>query len=231
MASGLTILNMRSASDEEKINNAPASMKVPRHSANPCAECAGLCCALTVHVTVQEAFRIAHALSVDVLHVVEPWPVAEEPRGFMSPPPFQLDVGMRQLAMMRRNDTLSCAFLVAVGKRGVCGIYGMRPHVCAMFPYRFEIDGVTRGVGSQEKCPSTWLSSPGDEEKLEIHHSGVLQDLEKDRALIHRWNQEERADRSYQAFMRFCADALREDQGANPKTTWRVRRRLGERLW
>ncbi|MBN2359012.1 MAG: YkgJ family cysteine cluster protein [Deltaproteobacteria bacterium] len=111
-----------------------------------CAGCEVDCCSShTVPLTVVDAHRLRRALTLPWSEFVELVPYrAESPTW-----PVRLNQGRAQLALRRRRR--SCVFLLRLGEHRRCGIHGLRPMACRLFPFIAD-------RGAQQRAPAGMLA-------------------------------------------------------------------------
>ena len=127
---------------------------------SPCDGCAAGCCRkFTVTIGGFDAYRLATGLALPMADFAElRWGLEPDGdhrvllNGKAAP-------GRRyyRLALQRVPDPdpayqVRCIFLLSVGERGRCGVYGLRPGICRTYP-AFLTDGGRVGSADGKFCP------------------------------------------------------------------------------
>lgn len=163
----------------------------------PCDNCAADCCRkYLVNVNAYDVFRIAGSLRTPIADFAELRWLTEAERDYR----ILLDTSARESERRHHRITLRrvpdpdpahdtrCVFLVTVGTRGRCGIYSLRPGVCATYPT--SLDGGLIGLdGGGKYCPpGGWQLAGIDVPAFRLQHRGRKRhDLVHD-ALVDAWN-------------------------------------------
>ncbi len=157
--------------------------------ADMCAGCDVDCC--TGHVIPLNAYdvwRIKSTLNIPVREFVGlgNWD--------KSVPSHGVRIGAERFTMiLKRRMDRSCAFLLRVGPQRRCGIHGVRPDACRIFPFIPDLEMQKKQEGDAmvqmhpAHCPWRW---PATQE----HKARVLQDIQDntahrkvDRDILSRW--------------------------------------------
>lgn len=142
-----------------------------------CHSCDVDCCSgFQVPVNLHDVKRLKQALNLparDFLAVVNghpQLPVAQIPWG-----------GERKALALRRRPDGSCAFLVRIGSRRLCGVHALRPDACRLFPFVANAQ-VQRAAGPERllqlhpsHCPWKWPVTPERRESVlrDINDNGT----------------------------------------------------------
>lgn len=108
---------------------------------NPCQLCAGACCdELAVTVNILDVARIHRALHIPVHDFLARY-VDDDP--LEEPFAFVIRKQPIALALLPPGDkNCGCSFLMHVGGHLRCGIYGLRPGTCRVYPFTDQDDVV-----------------------------------------------------------------------------------------
>lgn len=230
----LRVVNMVEPDEGARLNRAPLALRKNRYAMNPCAHCPGHCCALSVLLSTVEAQRIALTLAIPLGEVVVTRsPLDEFTPSMTDPPVIPLDTGDQFLQLKRSLSTKSCVFMLGINGQGRCGIYGLRPHVCALFPFHLSDGESLFKVGNQNHCPVKWMRTDGLEEDASARHAMFLEDRAHERELVESWRAHDGADRSFEAYAAFSQRFVVEKLGfpAPEEVPPLVRRSLSRALW
>jgi Fe-S-cluster containining protein len=183
---------------------------------NPCAHCPSKCCDFLVAVSTVEAMRMAFALRIPFDEFLDASPMTTGgAERFASS--IELDVGPSKL-VFKRIDGRCTHLLRPTAERSRCGVYELRPAVCRLFPFLFEIDGEEISVGyGNPICPVRFAVTPTTATRLETHVLLWKDDMAHDEALVKRWNDVARTDRSLAAFFVWLRDEASPLMGHNPR--------------
>lgn len=198
--------------------------------AQPCDNCAAPCCRnYNVVITLVDAFRIATTLKMPITEVAE-MRYIDEPDGEYKiklsgnaegEPRFHRIV-LRKGVDPDPQYTGRCIFLVTVGDRGRCGIYGMRPWVCSTYPTSYDDGFVGLNAGGKYCPPNGWHLETIDVANFRArHYKRAKQKLMHD-LLVTAWNQrlvDENKNSSVTEFFAFCTTACAEIEQMVPGST------------
>jgi Fe-S-cluster containining protein len=170
-------------------------------STEPCSRCPSRCCERQVVLGTAEAIRVGFALGLRLRAFVEPMPWSPA-LGLLISWPFKLDDGGRTVLRFRRGPS-GCTHLVRPGTAtSRCGIYGVRPSICRLYPFIIDDDGERIAVGGQEICPEQWMQN----EQTRIDAGDAVArlriDREHDRQIVLAWNRGRRA-RTFDGLLAF----------------------------
>ena len=175
-----------------------------------CADCDVDCC--TGHfipINVFDAWRIRNTLNLPFSQFVGfvPWekglPVHK----------VRLDAGMFAMILKRRQDR-GCGFLIRMGNERRCGIHGVRPDACRIFPYEPDLEEQTKQPGHSllqihpSHCPWRWPATPEHKARLleDIKDNRAHRDF--DRTVLSAWFWVVGAQRNPETFFRFLEDEV-----------------------
>lgn len=163
--------------------------------ATPCDACPAPCCrGNRVVVGTLDVYRLHTRLEVPV----EEFVTVEKIDGPIRPSHFVLSAqggaeptfNRMRLTRVRgpRDGEQRCLFLLEIGGRGKCGVYGMRPGSCRVFPTRLR-QGVVSLIAKNDCCPAgAWQTGTMDLEGFRaLHRQREAQDVIS-HALIEAWN-------------------------------------------
>lgn len=183
---------------------------------NPCAHCPSKCCGFQIALTTVEVLRMAYTLRMS-------------PASFVTVAPFTtggaerfahaltLDDGPSML-VLRRTDGWCTHLLRAGSETARCGVYELRPAVCRLFPFLFELDGKSHSVGHGNPiCPVRWATTTRTEERLLSDALRWASDYEQDAEAASRWNDVDRPVRSEAALLDWLAVDEARAQGHDPR--------------
>ncbi len=174
----------------------------------PCVGCDVDCCTQQVPVNVVDIRRLALTLNLAPREFTQliPW------RNGLPVHPVSWGETSCALALRQRPDG-SCAFLVRLGVHRRCGVHGLRPDACRIFPFVADVPqqhAQPRGRLLQlhpSHCPWRW---PVDD----VQRETLLEDLSNnrrhralDRELLSQWAGPAREDAFY-AWLDDALDAL-----------------------
>jgi Fe-S-cluster containining protein len=191
-------------------------------SVAPCKGCHSGCCGLRAYLSIPEAVRMAFSLGIPLPFFIE---VVIEGEGEESELDdrwggvLEVGGGRAQLSFLRDPDTGVCRHVVRPGEpTSHCGVYGLRPGVCRLYPYAFEApDGTEWQIGSQDRCPVFWLFNEDARAQLEQDYELWRADLDVDATWVRRWNEVEREDRSKEALLAWLSGEVAEALGFFPE--------------
>lgn len=225
------ILDTEHESFWEEKKKLPRFMFPREYSLDPCAQCKGLCCSATVHLTMVEALRIHVALTLpfDTFTTLLP---AEGDRGSRQSVAIPIDGGPVRLALRQKDEvTGDCGFLLRIGDRALCSIYAFRPGACRVFPYKAELGDLVVSAGPPLPCPTSWLWNDAVAARVQTDMERWLKDLEVEAAIIDAWTKAAVPERTFAAFTRFAIGAAADHLGYDAAAVLAPRRRrLGESL-
>jgi Fe-S-cluster containining protein len=209
MSTRLRILNMPDADGPSaRLDHAPKFLRRRGTvSLHPCNHCDGACCSLLVQVSNVEAWRLALNLAVSIDDVVNVKPYVPKNAFSLSSRPFSLDDGPHTLELKSVGEKPRCTFFMDIGGRGRCGVHGLRPSICRLFPYEFEYKELRLKTGTQSRCPISWLKDDAAERSLQRDVDQALLDAEEETRVIAAWDATE-GDRSWGAFCSFVQREL-----------------------
>jgi Fe-S-cluster containining protein len=125
----------------------------------------------------------------------------------------RMEQGRFAMILKRRKDR-GCGFLVRLGNERRCGIHGVRPDACRIFPYEPDLE-LQRGMEGDalaqihpSHCPWRWPATPE-------HKARVLKDIEDnqqhrvfDRAVLTAWFWCVGVERTPETFFQFLEDEI-----------------------
>lgn len=175
-----------------------------------CAGCDVDCCSgHVIPINAFDAWRIRSVLNVpfrDFLGLV--------PADAAAPTHAVRIGGQRFTMVLKRREDRSCGFLIKLGNERRCGIHGLRPDACRIFPFlpdeemQRAQEGNTMLQMHPAHCPWRWPSTAE-------HKARVLQDIQDnvahrkmDRELLTRWFWAIGVPKTVDAFFQFLEDEL-----------------------
>ena len=158
----------------------------------PCDGCSAPCCReYTIYLDGSDAYRIARTLKLPIEDFAD-LEVQSEPDERWA---IRLDASalryrmhLRQVPDPDPKYAGRCLFLVSVGERGRCGIYGLRPSTCAAYPTSFSGGLVGLGDGGQYCPPDSWQLGSLDVPAFRLWHRRERQGALVFRSLVDAWN-------------------------------------------
>lgn len=227
----LRILQMPETSWWESKRTLPRALVPFEFHRDPCEQCAGHCCRTYVGLTTYEASRMAHSLKVPLEDLVVR-EQAQPDRYTRQSLPIRTRDGVFQLRLRHQRERPgSCVFLVELGARGRCGAYALRPGVCRLYPYHLQIGEESVEVGDERKCPTGWLQDAARRRQARKDFQQWQHDLHQESELLSAWEQQDGANHTWDAFVRFAMEWSAPIFGADLRWLYPApRRRLGERL-
>lgn len=187
-----------------------------------CAGCEVDCCShYTLPLSVVDAYRIRAALGL-------PWSEFVEFTRYRpdSPTwPVRLEDDRVQLALRRRDR--SCSFLLRFGSHRRCGIHGLRPMACRLFPFIGNHLSQTRapiGMLAQRPprdCPWRWPFNGATAVAL----PALIDEDERTRALdqevLRIWHRQLNLPRTKENFFSFLDEEMaRRERGETGPGRW-----------
>jgi Fe-S-cluster containining protein len=225
----LAILNMVPQAAWEEQQRRPRFLQPRELSLDPCAVCVGNCCFAQVRVTTVEALRIALALTLPILDVVQVSPAPEGAEAQDHRQPIPLASGAVRLSL-RVREGHRCLFLFHVNGRGRCGIHALRPGPCRIYPFHVQQGQRRVSVGGQSMCPVGWLQNEDTVKRVAADLKAWDADIAAEKRLLAAWARHPGADRSLPAYLTFAVGRLARRFGKDPAVLLAPpRRRLGDR--
>ena len=175
-------------------------------SSNPCPNCQAVCCTSRIETSIPDMIDFCEGLGMPFHTAFE---LAED--GLK---PFELDVGLRIFVLKRSADTY-CQFLGRYGDEFRCGVYGLRPATCRLYPFTFN-DGDQRIGPKLIRCPVPFGLSPDRELEMTATAKKALEDWALHDEIIKKWKRKRKRD--LESFLKFCVLSLAEARNqAKPK--------------
>lgn len=198
--------------------------------AQPCDNCSAPCCRnYNVVITLVDAFRIATTLKMPITEIAE-MRYIDEPDGeykvklsgnVEAEPRFHRIV-LRKAVDPDPQFTGRCIFLVTVGERGRCGIYGMRPFVCSTYPTSYDDGFIGLNAGGKYCPPNAWHLETLDVAMFRARQSKRSKQKALHDLLINAWNQrlsDEKRDSTVTEFFAYCTTTCSELEKMIPGST------------
>ena len=188
------------------------------YAVNPCLSCRGTCCHERVRVLLVEAVRMTAVLGLPIRSVVNAVPYEEAVDRAFRCVPLNLSGGPTLLTMRQTEGSEGhCVMVLKVGDRMLCGIYGLRPAVCRLFPYTVEADGEVLSVGGFRHCPVRWTYVA--ETLTHLRHSvdALRADLELEDRVVAAWEASGPTERSLEALVDHARPAVLAAAGVDPR--------------
>ena len=178
-------------------------------SADPCPACAANCCTSRVEVSIPDFVRFCATLAL-------PFGVAFElVEGGQRP--FELDVGPR-IAVLRREADGYCRFLGRWDSEKRCGVYGVRPATCRLYPFTFRVGDVRHGPRTI-RCPVPFGLSPDRAKAMKADARQAIDEWALHDRITKQWARR-RKNRSLQAFLRFVVTKLLDTAADSSPILW-----------
>ncbi|MFO0727341.1 MAG: YkgJ family cysteine cluster protein [Myxococcota bacterium] len=185
-----------------------------------CDLCPGRCCRKYIQTSIPDAVLLCATLGVPFSAILRLAPASPGPRA------FAVDKDERYIAAedgwpgygelaLRQHPDQSCVFLAEFEGHFRCGVYGLRPSVCRLYPLSWT-DGERQGGPNSVLCPFPYAVTPSMEARF-------LDDLEQARlgwarheALVAEWHARPAEDpRSFDAFLRFVVPRAAAELGVD----------------
>jgi Fe-S-cluster containining protein len=179
---------------DEKGNPITASLYPP--SANPCPNCQAVCCTSRIETSIPDMIDFCLGLDLPFHTAFE---LAEN--GLK---PFELDIGPRIFVLKRSADNY-CRFLGRYDDEFRCGVYGLRPATCRLYPFTFN-DGSQRIGPKMIRCPVPFGLSPEREIEMTATAKKALKDWALHDEIVKKWKRKRKRD--LETFLRFCVESL-----------------------
>jgi Fe-S-cluster containining protein len=210
------ILNVvQSTSSTQRIEAGDGPLPMAAFSTEPCSRCASRCCERQVVLSTSEAMRIGFALGLRLRSFVETMPWTRGV-GLVISWPFKLDDGGRTVLRFKRSEH-GCTHLVRPGTAtSRCGIYGVRPSLCRLYPFIVDDDGERLAIGGQEICPEQWLQTEATVAGVADAVDQLRIDREHDRQIVLAWNKGRRA-RNFDGLLTFLENEAATALGYEPQ--------------
>jgi hypothetical protein len=97
-----------------------------------------------------------------------------------------------------------------------CGIYGVRPSLCRLYPFIVDDDGERLAIGGQEICPEQWLQTEATVAGVADAVDQLRIDREHDRQIVLAWNKGRRA-RNFDGLLTFLENEAATALGYEPQ--------------
>jgi Fe-S-cluster containining protein len=158
----------------------------------PCDGCAAPCCRFyTIYLDGSDAYRISRTLKVPMADFLELQPSADPGPEWS----IRLDDGTTRYRMHLKKVkdpdpeySTRCMFLVTIGDRGRCGIYAMRPSLCAAYPTSYTHGLIGLADGGQYCPPDSWQMESLDVPVFRLWHRRKRQGKIVYGAVVDAWN-------------------------------------------
>lgn len=196
----------------------------------PCDNCASPCCRnYNVVITLVDAYRIATTLRMPITEIAE-MRYIDEPDGEYriklsgnaeAEPRFHRVV-LRKAVDPDPQYTGRCIFLLSVGDRGRCGIYGMRPFVCSTYPTSYDDGFIGLNAGGKYCPPNSWHLEQIDVAMFRSRQSKRSKQKQMHDLLVTAWNNrlaDEKRESSVTEFFAYCTTACGELERLVPGST------------
>lgn len=161
----------------------------------PCDGCSAPCCRkYLVNVNAFDVFRIANTLRAPVDEFAElRWVNQSELdyRILLATNVPEAERRYHRITLRRLPDPETehrCIFLVQLGNRGRCGIYGCRPDVCATYPTSYHDGLIGLGGGGKYCPPGGWQMEGVDVPTQRVRHRHRLKHKVLHDTLVDAWN-------------------------------------------
>ena len=195
---------------------------MPPSMETPCDACAAPCCrSYHIVITLYDAYRIANTLKIPVGDFAElRW--VDEPREdyrIVVNGQDGADVRLHRLSLKKVPDSdpkyeKRCVFLVTVGERGRCGVYGVRPDACRVYPTVYTAGLVSLGSTSGKYCPpGAWQAAGFDDARFRLAHLHRHRQKLLHHLLVEAWNERILHDQEsveHDLFFAFVQNVYRE---------------------
>ena len=175
-----------------------------------CAGCDVDCCTgHVIPVNIFDAWRMRSVLNIPFREflALSQWTKAA--------PTHPVRIGdFKYTLVLKRRPDKSCAFLLRVGNERRCGVHGLRPDACRIFPFLPDLELQTKQPGHSmlqmhpSHCPWNWPSTPE-------HKARVLNDIQDnmnhrkvDRTVLSAWYWVIGVERSVENFFTFLEDEV-----------------------
>jgi Fe-S-cluster containining protein len=157
----------------------------------PCDGCSAPCCREpTVYLDGGDAYRIARTLKVPIADFVELEPSRESDERWairLDDSTLRYRMHLHRVADSFPGQPHRCLFLITIGERGRCGIYSVRPSLCAAYPTSFS--GGLVGLDGGDHCPpDSWQLESLDVPAFRLWHRRKRQGAVVYRAIVDGWN-------------------------------------------
>lgn len=186
-----------------------------------CNVCTARCCRLQVKISLPDAIDFCRTLGLPFFSAISIIPASGAQRSFdlLEDPRIETRLsdfkGKAELALKRKDDG-SCRFLMNIDGFERCGVYGLRPSTCRLYPFTWDSD-VARGGPHVVLCPVPYGVTADEERRF-------LEDAERS---IERWqihdevlelwkNHEPQEGRTVDAFLEFAINATAQRMGVDP---------------
>jgi len=170
-------------------------------SSNPCSNCQAVCCTSRIETSIPDMVDFCFGLGVPFHTAFE---LAEN--GLK---PFELEEGPR-IFVLQRSDDGYCRFLGRYGDELRCGVYGLRPATCQLYPFTFRTEDQRIGP-KLIRCPVPFGIKPDLKKEMTRAATKALTDWALHDALVKRWKRKKK--RSLDRFLRFCVKEVYAHRG------------------
>ena len=196
---------------------------------SPCDACAAPCCRnYHIIITLFDAYRIANTLKMPVTTFAELrwWEGPEEDYNIILSGAPDAAAQYYRLSLKKVPDPdpkyeKRCIFLVTVGDRGRCGVYGVRPDACRVYPTSYN-NGVINifATGGKYCPPGAWRIEDIDADYFRGGHLHRLRQKLIHNFLVDGWNERllfDREEGSQELFFAFVQNSFRELERRAPE--------------
>lgn len=217
----------------------------------PCDDCvAGCCREYYILPSGHDVVRIAESLALPLASFVTLRARPQESGAFrilLADAQGQLlyhRMELSKIAEPGEGYSARCVFLLTVAGRGRCGIYGVRPALCAAYPTSMR-DGALTLAGARPYCPKgAWRLGDLDVPAHRLTHAVIDTQTIISSAVIDAWNQQvqlqndvaARQAGAFFAFLHRAYNLLREREpalfadAASPLAPTEITRRTAAQL-
>lgn len=186
----------------------PRFLNVIQASEAPCQACTSYCCRARVVINVPDLVRLAGPLGIHPFSLCdlteadsrngEPVLIGDTPKHIL----------------LRKADDDHCALLLTIDGLRRCGVHGIRPGICRVYPFSYKRGTMIYELG-HIMCPTQWILSPEKQDQVLDDVETYEQDRALDRQIVRAFNALPSEERTALAFwqhaMREGGKALGQD--------------------
>ena len=171
----------------------PRFLNVLQASEAPCLDCTAYCCRARVIINVPDLVRLAGPLGIHP-HSLCDLTEADSRNG----EPVLIGDTPKHMILRKAEDD-HCQLLMTVDGNRRCGVHGIRPGICRIYPFSYQ-RGATKYELGHVMCPTEWLMTPQRQNAALDDVETYEQDRVVDRRIVRAFNERPADARTPAAF-------------------------------